>query len=328
MPLTVGDQVGRIIGAPAGSTVMHQNVAVAEAIVLSCFRPVGARNRVVYERGNFPSVRYLYQAQPELDVVVCRRRRGGCGRARRADAARPDHPRALQDRRDPGRRLDRASRARGGRPRRARRVPVGRDRPARRHGARRRLRGRRVGEVALRRAGKRLALRPARSRRAARADLHGLAGPRAAVRVRAGARVRRRRGAVPHRDAERAGAVRRDRRLRRRRGGRRGGDPRALAAPDRASDRAPRRARLRGLSARARSERRGGTVVVNVPEFEAVHRELSERQIICDFRPEVGLRFGPHFFSTEDELRFTVEQIADIVATGAYERHLGAAARF
>src|SRR5450432_3450591 len=72
MPLEVGDQVGRIIGAEPGTTVMHQNVAVAEAIVLSCFRPVDpGRNRIVYEAGNFPSVRYLYQAQPELDVVVC-----------------------------------------------------------------------------------------------------------------------------------------------------------------------------------------------------------------------------------------------------------------
>src|SRR6476661_2287544 len=71
MSMTVGDQIGRIIGAAAGSTVMHQNVAVAEAIVLSCFRPVDPqRNRVVYEDGNFPSVRYLYQAQPDLEVVV------------------------------------------------------------------------------------------------------------------------------------------------------------------------------------------------------------------------------------------------------------------
>ena len=71
-PMTVGDQVGRIVGAPAGSTVMHQNVAIAEAVVLSCFFPVDpARNRVVYERGNFPSVRYLYQAQPGLEVIVC-----------------------------------------------------------------------------------------------------------------------------------------------------------------------------------------------------------------------------------------------------------------
>ncbi len=71
LPLTVGDQVGRIVGAPAGTTVMHQNVAIAEAIVLSCFRPTPDRNRVVYERGNFPSVRYLYQAQRDLEVVVC-----------------------------------------------------------------------------------------------------------------------------------------------------------------------------------------------------------------------------------------------------------------
>src|SRR5687767_5215911 len=71
LPLTVGDQIGRIVGAPPGSTVMHQNVAVAEAVVLSCFRPSPARNRVVYERGNFPSVRYLYQAQHDLEVVVC-----------------------------------------------------------------------------------------------------------------------------------------------------------------------------------------------------------------------------------------------------------------
>ena len=71
-PMRVGDQIGRIVGAPAGSTVMQQNVAIAEAIALSCFRPVDpARNRVVYERANFPSVRYLYQAQPDLEVVVC-----------------------------------------------------------------------------------------------------------------------------------------------------------------------------------------------------------------------------------------------------------------
>ena len=30
-PMRVGDQIGRIIGAPPGSTVMHQNVAIAKA---------------------------------------------------------------------------------------------------------------------------------------------------------------------------------------------------------------------------------------------------------------------------------------------------------
>src|SRR6266849_5462234 len=42
MPLTVGDQIGRIIGAPPGTVCMHQNVSIAEAIVLSCFPEPGA----------------------------------------------------------------------------------------------------------------------------------------------------------------------------------------------------------------------------------------------------------------------------------------------
>src|SRR5438128_9667594 len=75
MPLTVGDQIGRIVGAPPGSVVMHQNVTVAEAIVLSCFdlRAAGARNRIVFEEPNFPSVRYLHQAQAArgAEIVVC-----------------------------------------------------------------------------------------------------------------------------------------------------------------------------------------------------------------------------------------------------------------
>ena len=111
LPLTVGDQIGRIVGAPSGATVMHQNVAIAEAVVLSCFRPTAERNRVVYERGNFPSVRYLYQAQRELEVVVCEDDEEIVRRDRRADTARPDQPRALQVGRDPGRRSDRRARA-------------------------------------------------------------------------------------------------------------------------------------------------------------------------------------------------------------------------
>jgi kynureninase len=75
-------------------------------------------------------------------------------------------------------------------------------------------------------------------------------------------------------------------------------------------------------------DRRGGTVTVATPAFEAVHRELGERDVICDFRPETGLRLGPHFFTTDAELSFAAAQIADIVQSGAYERHLGAAARF
>ena len=48
--------------------------------------------------------------------------------------------------------------------------------------------------------------------------------------------------------------------------------------------------------------RRGASVTIRMPGFEGVHKELSERQILCDFRPEVGLRLGPHFFNTAEEL--------------------------
>jgi kynureninase len=72
LPLTVGDQIARLIGAPPGSVSMHQNVTIAEAVVASCFTFDGPRRRVVYEEGNFPSVRYLYQAQERrgADILV------------------------------------------------------------------------------------------------------------------------------------------------------------------------------------------------------------------------------------------------------------------
>jgi kynureninase len=62
MPLTVGDKLGRIIGADPGTVVMHQNVSVCQAIILSCFDLSGRRNKIVYEAMNFPSVMYVYEA--------------------------------------------------------------------------------------------------------------------------------------------------------------------------------------------------------------------------------------------------------------------------
>ena len=72
--------------------------------------------------------------------------------------------------------------------------------------------------------------------------------------------------------------------------------------------------------------RRGGSVVLSVPEFAAVHAELEARGILCDFRPDAGIRLGPHFFTSDDEIRFALDQIADVLETGAFERHLGVAA--
>jgi kynureninase len=71
------------------------------------------------------------------------------------------------------------------------------------------------------------------------------------------------------------------------------------------------------LSSPRQPERRGGSVVFRTPAFEAVHAELAAREIVCDFRPDAGIRFGPHFFTSDDELRHAVEQTVDIVRSGA-----------
>ena len=62
MPVTVGDQVGRIIGADPATVVMHQNVSICQSLILSCFEPTAKRNKIVYSELNFPSVMYVYEA--------------------------------------------------------------------------------------------------------------------------------------------------------------------------------------------------------------------------------------------------------------------------
>ena len=62
MPLTVGDEVARIIGADPRTVVMHQNVSICQSLILSCFEPTPRRNKIVYSELNFPSVMYVYEA--------------------------------------------------------------------------------------------------------------------------------------------------------------------------------------------------------------------------------------------------------------------------
>jgi kynureninase len=64
-------------------------------------------------------------------------------------------------------------------------------------------------------------------------------------------------------------------------------------------------------------ERRGGSVVVRVPDYLAVHAELEARQILLDVRPDVGLRFGPHFFTTDEELESAAAALVEIAGHGA-----------
>lgn len=60
MSIDVGDLIAPLLGAPSGSVVMLPNVTTASAVVLSSFEYTPARNRIVMVDGEFPSVRYVY----------------------------------------------------------------------------------------------------------------------------------------------------------------------------------------------------------------------------------------------------------------------------
>ena len=62
MPFTVGNLIGRIIGAGEGETGMQQNVSASQSIVCSCFDWRARRNKLVTDGLNFPSNNYIYHS--------------------------------------------------------------------------------------------------------------------------------------------------------------------------------------------------------------------------------------------------------------------------
>jgi kynureninase len=327
MPVTVGDQIGRIIGAPPGSTVMHQNVTVAEMVVLSCFRAAGTRNRIVYEEANFPSVRYLYQAQPDLDVVAVA--------DGEAIVAAIDERTLL--------------------------VPIS-------HVLFKNAEIQSIEPIIRRAhdVGAHVVLDCYQSAGVVPFDVTELGvdfatggsvkwlcgGPGAGwLYVRPDLAARLEPTFVGWQGHARPFAFEPE--LEYADGARRflTGTPNvpalyaATAGYDVIEEVGVERIRERSLlltqllidlldeaglevASPREAERRGGTVLVRTPDHAAVHKELTEREIICDFRPDAGVRLGPHFFNTEEELRHTVEQLVEIVESGAYERHAGAVGRF
>ena len=326
LPLRVGDQVGRIVGAPAGTTVMHQNVAIAEAVIRSCFQPSPARNRVVYERGNFPSVRYLYQAQPDLEVVVCE-----------DDGAIVD---AIDERtllvpishvlfksgeiQDVDAIVRRAHEAGGyvilDAYQSAGIVPVD-------------VTSLNV-DFAVGGSVKWLCGGPGNGWLYVRPDLAERLEPtytgwqaheapfafEEEMRYAAGAarfltgtpNVPALYAATPGYDLIEEIGVERIR----------ANSLRQTELLIRLADSAGF-----GVASPREPERRGGTVTVHIDDFAAVHQELAERQVLCDFRPEAGIRIGPHYYTSDAELEHVIAQIVEIVSTGAHLRHLGAVAR-
>jgi len=70
MPITVGNLVGAIIGAGAGEVVMQQNVSICQSIVTSCFDWSGRRNKLVTDGLNFPSNDYVYHGLSRVGARV------------------------------------------------------------------------------------------------------------------------------------------------------------------------------------------------------------------------------------------------------------------
>ena len=326
LPTTVGDQVGRIVGAPAGSTVMHQNVALAEAVVLSCFRPAPPRNRVVYERGNFPSVRYLYQSRPDLEVVVCEDDEAVVAALDERTLLVPISHVLFKS----GEIQDVAAIVR-----RAHEVGAHVVLDAYQSAGIVPLDVTALGvDFAVGGSVKWLCGGPGNGWLYVRPDLAERLEPTVTgwqahaepfafeeeLRYADGAaRFLTGTPNVPALYAATAGydlieEV---------------GVARIRARSLQQTGLAVELAGAAGFEVRSPLEpdRRGGTVTVHVPEFAAVHRELAEREIVCDFRPGAGLRLGPHFFTSDEELRHAIAQIAEILETGAHERHLGALAR-
>ena len=204
---------------------------------------------------------------------------------RRAHAPRPDQPRPLQVRRDPGRRADRPARARGRRARDPRLLPVGGDRPARR-----RPRSGSTSPSAARSSG--CAAGPAtagctcgRTWRSARADIHRLAAT--STRSRSSRRWHTPPAvALPHGDAEHrrplsAGPARQPLIEEIGVGRIRENSLRQTLAPRSTSWTQPGF----GVYSPREPARRGGAVIVSVPEAAAVYAELEARGILGDFRP-------------------------------------------
>ena len=325
-PMRVGDQIGRIVGAPAGSVVMQQNVAIAEAIALSCFRPVDpARNRVVYERANFPSVRYLYQAQPDLEVVVCE---DGDEIVERIDERTLLVPISHvlfkeSEIQDVAPIVERAHEV-GAHVildcyQSAGIVPVD-------------LTALGVG-FAVGGSVKWLCGGPANGWLYVRPDLAERLQPtytgwQAHERPFAfedemeyASGTARFLTGTPNPGAHMAGTAGYDlvEEI---------GVERIRANSLRQTDLLIGLADAAGFEVRSprEPERRGGTVTIDAPDGAAVYAELESRAILGDFRPGAGIRLGAHFFTTDDELRFAVAQIADIVESGAFERHVGSVA--
>jgi kynureninase len=68
-------------------------------------------------------------------------------------------------------------------------------------------------------------------------------------------------------------------------------------------------------------DRRGGTVAVDVPNAYGVAQALLAENVIIDYRPNAGIRIAPHFYTSDAELERAMSLIADILADGRWKSY-------
>lgn len=66
--------------------------------------------------------------------------------------------------------------------------------------------------------------------------------------------------------------------------------------------------------------RRGNTVCMDFEGSEDCSRKLIERGFIIDWRPNGGVRVSPHFYNSDDECRAIMEEIKQLRASGTLQK--------
>lgn len=66
----IADGIGEIVGAPPGSVFLGPNVSFFQAAIASCFDFSGGRNEVVHESLQFPSLTYVWRAWERFGAHV------------------------------------------------------------------------------------------------------------------------------------------------------------------------------------------------------------------------------------------------------------------
>lgn len=65
-------------------------------------------------------------------------------------------------------------------------------------------------------------------------------------------------------------------------------------------------------------KKRGGTVTLDMPDSYLISQTLLKKNIIIDYRKGAGIRFAPHFYNSDDEILFALDELKKIVSKKAY----------